>query len=104
MEPVAVAAPDEAEDDEDEAADDGGRRRLIVEVRHWAVAPGKRVMETTELVRGLTGAESWRLRRAVEAGRFTEAPDGSLAEVAWRDFECGSPPAWLVEQDRKMGR
>lgn len=29
-------------------------------------------METTDLVRGLTGAERWRLHRAVEAGRFTE--------------------------------
>ena len=41
---------------------------------------------------------------SVKAGRFTETPEGTLAEVAWRDFDCGEPPAWDVAQDRKEGR
>ena len=83
---------------------DGGKpKRLIVEVRNWASGPGNRVLETTRLERGLTRVESWRLARAVGAGRFTESPEGQLAEVAWRDFDCGPPPADLVEMDRKAG-
>ena len=80
-----------------------GKRRQIIEIRRFAVTPANRTVETTDLVRGLTRAECWRLGEAVKAGRFTETPDGTLTEVAWRDFDCGEPPAWLVEQDRRDG-
>lgn len=67
----------------------GGKRRLIVEVRHFAVAPGRRVVETTDAVRGLKPEEVKRLHAAVEAGRFTEGPDGQVAEVFWQDEAPG---------------
>ena len=68
-----------------EAGGDDKPQRLIVEVRHFAVAPGRRVVETTRAVRGLNPEQVKLVHRAVEAGRFTEGPDGQAAEVFWED-------------------
>jgi hypothetical protein len=88
-----------------EGAGAGGKiKRTIIEMRRWAVAPDRQMMETTRVVRGLSRVEMWRVQRAVEAGRFTTGPDGALVDVAWREFDCGPPPEDLVEMDRKQPR
>jgi hypothetical protein len=77
---VAAAAVDGGED---EAAP--AETVMSFQVRHWWRTPDRRVVETTDVVRGLSPSQVAAVHQAVEAGRFVEGPDGQVAEVFWED-------------------
>lgn len=62
---------------EGEAGAGHGTPRLKVEVRRWAATPDRQMVEITEQVRGLDGAEIAALRRGIAEGRIPPPAQGS---------------------------